>query len=63
VPALPVVEDLEVVEQRQLVLCTERRARVIDFWIALANAIIIARRLLRRAWTNYRWDTRPGRRP
>jgi len=48
---------------RKLVLCTERRARVIDFWIALANAIIIVRRLLRRAWTNYRWDNRPARRP
>ncbi len=48
---------------RKLVLCTERRAPVIDFWIALANAIIIVRRLLRRAWTNYRWDSRPARCP
>jgi hypothetical protein len=48
---------------RKLVLCTERRARVIDFWISLANTIIIVRRLLRRAWTTYRWDTRPARRP
>jgi len=48
---------------RKLVLCTERRARVIDFWVALANAIIIVRRLLRRTWTTHRWDTRPARRP
>ncbi len=48
---------------RKLVLCTERRARVIDFWVALANAIIIVRRLLRRVWTAYRWDSRPPRRP
>jgi transposase len=48
---------------RKLVLCTERRARVIDFWIALANAIIIVRRLLRRTWTTHRWDRRPARRP
>jgi transposase len=48
---------------RKLLLCTERRARVIDFWIALANTIIIVRRLLRRAWTSYRWRGRPPRRP
>jgi transposase len=48
---------------RKLVLCTERRARVIDFWISLANIIIIVRRLLRRAWTSHRWDSRPARRP
>lgn len=48
---------------RKLVLCTERRARVIDFWISLANTIIIVRRLLRRAWTTHRWDNRPARRP
>jgi transposase len=48
---------------RKLLVCTERRARVIDFWIALANAIITTRRLLRAAWTMYRWNTRPRRRP
>lgn len=48
---------------RKLAVCTERRARVIGFWIALTNAIIIIRRLIRRAWTTYRWDTRPTRRP
>jgi hypothetical protein len=31
--------------------------------IALANAIIIVRRLIRRAWTTHRWHNRPGRRP
>lgn len=48
---------------RKLLICTERRARVIDFWLALANTIIIVRRLLKQAWTIYRWDTRPRRRP
>ena len=48
---------------RKLLVCTERRATVIDFWIALANVIIITGRLLRQAWTMYRWDTRPHRRP
>jgi transposase len=48
---------------RKLLICTERRARVIEFWIALANTIIIVRRLIRRIWTTHRWDTRPRRRP
>ena len=29
----------------------------------LADAIITVRRLVRRAWTTHRWDTRPARRP
>jgi transposase len=48
---------------KKLAVCTERRARVIDAFIALANAAIIARRLLRKAWTSHRWDRRPTRRP
>lgn len=48
---------------RKLHICTERRIRVIDAFIALANAIIIIRRLLGEAWTRYRWDGRPTRRP
>jgi len=48
---------------RKLALCTERRARVTDFWITLANTLIIARQLLRRAWLTYRWPSRPRRRP
>lgn len=48
---------------KKLQVCTERRARVIEAFIALANAIIIVRRLIRQAWTTYRWDTRPDRRP
>lgn len=48
---------------KKLAICTERRARVIRAFIALANAAIIVRRLLRQAWTTHRWDTRPPRRP
>jgi hypothetical protein len=48
---------------KKLVWCTERKGRVIDFWIALSNVIIIVGRLLRKAWTNYRWEGRPSRRP
>jgi hypothetical protein len=43
--------------------CTERRRLVVEFWLALANAAIICGRLVRRAWTCYRWQTRPRRRP
>ena len=48
---------------RKLAICTERRTRVIDAFIALANAAIIIRRLVREAWTTHRWDTRPTRQP
>ena len=48
---------------KKLLICTEKHTVVIDAFIALANAIIITRRLIREAWTRYRWDTRPTRRP
>lgn len=48
---------------KKLVWCTERRAVVIDFWLAFSAVIIIVRRLIREGWTHYRWDARPLRRP
>ena len=48
---------------KKLAICTERHHRVIDALISLANAVIITRSLLRRAWMTHRWDTRPTRRP
>lgn len=48
---------------KKLLWCTERRGRVIDFWIAFSNVSIVVRRLIREAWTRYRWETRPRRRP
>ena len=48
---------------KKLMWCTERRGRVIDFWIAFSNVVIIVGRLVREAWTRYRWETRPARRP
>jgi len=48
---------------KKLLVCTERKLRVIDALIALANSVIIIRRLIRTAWTTHRWDTRPARRP
>jgi hypothetical protein len=49
--------------KKKLVWCTEREGRVIDFWIAFSNAIIIVGRLIREAWSRYRWESRPTRRP
>ena len=43
--------------------CTERRRLVVEFWLALASAIIVCGRLVRRAWSCYRWESRPRRRP
>ena len=43
--------------------CYERREDVIDAFFDLADAIITVRSLIRQAWTTYRWDTRPARRP
>jgi transposase len=48
---------------KKLAICTERRNRVIAAFIALANAVIVTRRLLSEAWVTHRWDTRPTRRP
>lgn len=48
---------------KKLVWCTERQERVIDFWIAFSEVVIIVRRLIRRSWTHYRWEGRPCRRP
>jgi hypothetical protein len=42
---------------------TERRRLVVAFWLALASTIIVCGRLIRRAWTCYRWTGRPRRRP
>jgi transposase len=48
---------------KKLVWCTEREGRVVDFWMAFSNVIIIVGRLLREAWSRYRWEGRPSRRP
>jgi hypothetical protein len=48
---------------KKLVWCTERWERVIDFWVAFSEVVIIVRRLIRRGWTHYRWEGRPCRRP
>ena len=44
---------------KKLVWCTERRGRVIDFWVTFSEVIIIVRRLIREGWTRYRWEGVP----
>lgn len=39
--------------------CTDRRSRVVDFYLYLAAAIVTLRMLIRRATPRYRWDERP----
>jgi hypothetical protein len=39
---------------KKLVWCTERRGRVVDFWVVFSDVIIIVRRLIREGWTRYR---------
>jgi transposase len=48
---------------KKLAWCTERCGRVIDFWVAFSDVVIIVRRLVREVWIRYRWETRPSRRP
>ncbi len=48
---------------KSLAIVTDRRAVVQAAWVALAGAVIVIRRLIRKAWTAYRWDTRTARRP
>ena len=43
--------------------CYERNEDVIDAFFDLAEAIITVRRLIREAWTLYRWAGRPAKRP
>jgi len=48
---------------KKLVWCTERRGKVVDFWVAFSEVVIIVRRLIREGWRRYRWEGRPSRRP
>ena len=48
---------------KKLMWCTERVGKVIDFWVAFSEVVIIVRRLIREGWTRYRWEWRPSRRP
>jgi hypothetical protein len=39
---------------KKLAWYMERQGRVIDFWVAFSEVVIIVRRLIREAWTRYR---------
>ena len=39
--------------------CTERNAKIVDFYLYLAAALVTIRQLIQRARTRHRWDTRP----
>ena len=39
--------------------CTEKAGRVVDFYLFLAAAFVVVRRLIQRARTRYRWPGRP----
>jgi len=39
--------------------CTERNAKIVDFYLYLAAALVTIRQLIQRARNSYRWDTRP----
>jgi transposase len=48
---------------KKLLWCTERVGKVIDFWVAFSEVVIIVRRLIREGWVRYRWQGRTSRRP
>lgn len=39
--------------------CTEKQAAVVDFYLFLAAALVVLRRLIQTARSRYRWPTRP----
>jgi hypothetical protein len=39
--------------------CTERSAKVVDFYLYLAAALVVIRQIIQKARSRYRWDTRP----
>jgi hypothetical protein len=39
--------------------CTEKRQTVVDFYLFLAAALVVLRRLIQEARTRYRWPGRP----
>lgn len=44
---------------KKLLWCTERKGRVIEFWVAFSEVVIIVRRLIRESSMRYRWEGCP----
>jgi hypothetical protein len=42
--------------------CTDKRKVIVEFWLCLAAAFTVIRRLINRARNRYRWPTRPNTR-
>ena len=42
--------------------CTDKRKVIVEFWLCLAAAFTVIRRLINRARNRYRWPTRPSTR-
>jgi IS5 family transposase len=40
----------------KLVWRTERRGRVVAFWVTFSEVVIIVRRFIREGWIRYRWE-------
>jgi hypothetical protein len=59
----PRISDRVIFEKLIQVLRFGCSHHVIDAFFDLADAIITVRRLIREAWTFYRWDNRPAKRP
>lgn len=52
--------------RKELLRCTERRARVVDSWMALSEAVgtvVVVGRLVGEGWKRHRWEGRPSRCP
>jgi hypothetical protein len=49
----------ERLRQAATLRCTDKRSRVVDFYLYLSAAIVNLRMLIRRATPLYRWDSRP----
>jgi hypothetical protein len=65
VPALPpyLIEPFLLWQQFRA-LIPERRGKVVDFWVAFSEVVIIVvRRLIQESWTCYLWEGRSSRRP
>jgi len=39
---------------------TDRNAKIVDFYLYLAAALVVIRQIIQRARNPYRWDTRPA---
>ena len=58
-PSRELLDELGFDGYGKLRRCTDRNGTIVDFYLYLAAALLTVRRLIQRARTHYRWDTRP----